>query len=502
MTTTRPAIHSASSTNGRPRKRKLKGRVSSFYGLGASQPELDFIDVDVYRDTPLFIDPGALRTSNDPWSEECVFLLQTFFEEVVQAIKRHDLQKAYALLSALHEPNDTRLGLSKGAPAGRAVGLVNAQKLIRAFQRSKAATSGLLRDLEDAVLFVPGIGSDIISDMTTNIIRSQLIAYTKSMCDLHPEITKVRTPSGITWDGQDRRWRDSEFDELPVAGGRRLLLVPKFIVRKKLDAARDDLYSHFLLDFLAERELSAPNSELVYVLKSGRKKVDRTKLRKRYKNTKEMVEAIVLQNPTLYEDFKESVFRDPHAPLSNEDITDVVEEKRANFDDLLLAVVSCNPGADDFDRYEKALRYLLNALFYPNLIWPKPQFKLFGGIKRVDIMYHNKGVSGFFRWLTLNHPSGNVFIEAKNYSHDVENPEFDQLAGRFSPNAGRFGFLICRTLANRKAAIEKARTFALTQQKFMVPLTDDDLRMLIEARKVSETELARVLQDKFNEIAL
>jgi len=426
--------------------------------------------------------------------------LQTFFEAVLGAIKDGDRARAYAILAALHEPNDTRLGLSRGLPNGRAVGRINAGKLLGALERSKAADSGLLTELEDAALFVPGIGSDIISDITTNIIRAQLITYTQQMCELY-DIPVERTPSGVTWDGEALRWRDSYMENLPVAGGKRLLLVPKSIVRKRLETNRDDLYTHYLLDILAERELSTPGSELVYTLKSGRLHVDKTKLRERYKNTKAMVEELAATHPDVYKDYKASTVSDPRGPLSNEQISTIVEDKPPSFDDLLLAVVSCEPGAKDFDRYEKALKHLFSALFYPNLIWPRPQAPLGKDLKKVDILYHNNAASGFFHWLSQNHPSGNIFVEAKNYSGELGNPEYDQMAGRFSPNVGTFGMLVCRELTNRDRAIDRARFFA-QQQRFIVTIEDHDLRKLVEAIKIGPDDFSHALKLLFDEIVL
>lgn len=406
-----------------------------------------------------------------------------------------------ALLARLHEPNDTRLGLSKTKPRGRAVGRGNAVKLFNALEKSAAAKTGLLQDLEDSALFIRGIGSDIVSDITTNIIRGQLIEYTQDMARVYGIETQP-IPSGITWDGETRAWREQTIMNLPYAASQRLLLVPKAIVRKRLERDREDLYSHYLLDILAERELSTPNSELVYTLKSGEKRVNRTMLRGKYKNTKELVEAAVVEDPETYRRYKDARKLEPRGPLTNDELTITVEDRTPNLGDLLLAVTSCTPGADDFDRYEKALYNLLTALFSPGLTYGIPQQKLYQGLKRVDITYSNMDASGFFWWLSRSHPCGLIFIEAKNYGREVANPEFDQLAGRFSANAGRFGFLICRSLEDRPRAIERARSLALGKNEFCMPLTDDDLRALVEAYKAGPEALTGLLIEKWKEIAL
>jgi hypothetical protein len=42
--------------------------VSQHFKLGRTQAELDFVDVDVTGDTPLFIDPQAIRQLPDDWA--------------------------------------------------------------------------------------------------------------------------------------------------------------------------------------------------------------------------------------------------------------------------------------------------------------------------------------------------------------------------------------------------------------------------------------------------
>ena len=95
-----------------------------------------------------------------------------------------------------------------------------------------------------------------------------------------------------------------------------------------------------------------------------------------------------------------------------------------------------------------------------------------GGIKRVDIIAKNHADSGFFRRLDTSYhiPSPNIFIECKNYTEDPVNQEVDQLAQRFRPNQGMFGFLVYRSCQN--PALLKKRCKALVQDgKYIIDLT-------------------------------
>ncbi|MEJ7848034.1 MAG: hypothetical protein WKF92_08110 [Pyrinomonadaceae bacterium] len=236
-------------------------RISEYFKLGRTQPTLDFVDVDIFADTPVFIDPSALRDLGSDWSEECVVLIQNFFDTVLAAIRENKHAKARSLLGKLREPNETHLGLSSGKSHGRALGRESAYAVWDALAESEAVKSGLIEDLEDTILLIPGISSDIISDITTNIIRKPLIEYTQQQCSHLGIPLTSDVSSGNLWNPISEKWYN-QYESLPIASGQKLLLVPKAIVRKTMDYDVGEYFNHYMLERLREIELSA-NSELV-----------------------------------------------------------------------------------------------------------------------------------------------------------------------------------------------------------------------------------------------
>ena len=105
---------------------KTSTRFSDHFKLGKSQAELDFVDVPLETDISLFVDPYALSIEMDSWFAECNNLVVDYFQLVINSIKEKEFQTAKRLLTNLHEPNDTHLGLSTGKPSGRGVGLIQA----------------------------------------------------------------------------------------------------------------------------------------------------------------------------------------------------------------------------------------------------------------------------------------------------------------------------------------------------------------------------------------
>lgn len=86
---------------------------------------------------------------------------------------------------------------SSGRPAGRGVSGKQAADLYESLRRSRAANTGLLSELTECELFVEGMGPDKISDITTNIIRQNLIEYTQVQCELHGIELEGEYPSGM-----------------------------------------------------------------------------------------------------------------------------------------------------------------------------------------------------------------------------------------------------------------------------------------------------------------
>ena len=110
-----------------------------------------------------------------------------------------------------------------------------------------------LAELSDCELMVEGIGDDKISDITTNILRKMLIEYTQEQCQLHG-IAMRRVASGRLWDQERRLWTQG-YTELPVVGGRKILLVPKESVRWRMSLTPHEYYNNFVLEFLQAEHL-------------------------------------------------------------------------------------------------------------------------------------------------------------------------------------------------------------------------------------------------------
>ena len=173
-------------------------------------------------------------------------------------------------------------------------------------------------------------------------------------------------------------------------------------------------------------------------------------------------------------------------PLNHKQIADTTGGEKPSWERRLQEVRAIDPGPDSADAYLRSVEALLSELFYPALVNPRREFKVHEGRKRIDIAYTNVAGEGFFHWLAPHYPAAHVFVECKNYTRPVGNPEFDQLAGRFSPSRGRFGFLVYRGFSDKERSWNPCRDTAHDDRGWMIPLDDDDLEALVREREQAE----------------
>lgn len=139
--------------------------------------------------------------------------------------------------------------------------------------------------------------------------------------------------------------------------------------------------------------------------------------------------------------------------------------------------------------YHRCVARLMSLLFSQSLGNERIEKAIHNGLKRIDVTYDNIGRGGFFAWLGMHFAAATIVVECKNYGKDAGNPEFDQLAMRFSPGRGRFGILACRSFEDKDKALARARAIATDRNGYVIVLDDDDFERLIDDYELSGTDL-------------
>lgn len=495
-------------------------RISEHMGLKRSQHELDFVDLDISTDTPLYLEPYFLKHAHDAWSKDASATIKNYWDRVNTCIRAGDTDGAKELMAFLGESNETCLGHSQGRPAGRGIGTGGVEDVVEAIVESRAAKKGLIQDLEDIRVLVPGIGPDKISDMVTAIIRAHLIQYTQEQCDLWNVALASGKLSGFYWDAEPGQWARARTDLLYL-DDRPILLVPKAAISTARAFTQDRYWRHFALPFLQADHLRR-NTSLVTVnrLKTGRERryVRKTDLEAtEAPNNLDFLISFTERHPSVFEDFKETLPMRHMDPLESEELA----RRRAGLsgaeplpkDDAAVVVAehlteqlsSIRTGTKEADSFHNLVHAILEFVFYPRLTRPQKEQPIRGGRKRIDLKFDNAANAGFFHRLhdVQKLASEYIFFECKNYSTDPKNPELDQLAGRFHVNYSQVGFLVCRAVDDMDTLILRCNDAYQAKRELMIPLVDADLLRLLSERGRGDRDAGEgLLRDRADAIIL
>lgn len=477
-------------------------KISEIFNLGVKQVQLDFVDINIKKDYPLYIDPYLISTRTDPWSIEVDRTIKSFFSKVAEHIRNDEHANAIELFQFMSEPKETCLGISRtGTDNGRGVGEENATGIIKEIIRIKAIETGVVQNIEDIIVFVDDVDKDKLSDMTTNIIRKHLIDYTKEQCKIWG-IPLAVNESLPYWDPVEEDWVTCQ-DELLFYKGRELLLVPKAIVSYISEYNAQKYGWHFVISEERDEQLRRRSVLVKYrKYKNGKEKyslpkkdVDKAISRQiadgEFESRKDFLRQYTQKKPELFERFRKTR-KGTAKSLSNDEIMQFTghEDIHKIIDALIINLNSIPIGTKHASEYHKFIRSVLEILFYPHLNNPTIEEKLHQGRKRVDIVMNNISCNGFFyRLQDINKIfCPYVFIECKNYGKDISNPELDQLSGRFAFNKGKFGILMCRTIEDKQLLYQRCSDTYKDDRGLIIPLDDNDIIEMLESIKNGEID--------------
>ncbi|VYT63389.1 Uncharacterised protein [Enterococcus casseliflavus] len=362
-------------------------KISEIFALNKQQHELDFINIDIDKEIPLFLDAYIFSVRDDVWAKECNILIEDFFRKIHEYIKLGRKKELYKLCSPLSEPNETCLGRSKGKPRGT---FQSTEKVVEIFyklydiQHQHGNQFDVIKTLSDMKFYIEDVGNDTVSDIITNLIRFQLLEYTYEQCRLH-NIPTEKMVSKPFWNGITSRWEKMEDINQLIIGEKRILLVPKNTVFSEGEYTfeKDVFVQHDMLNFLTQQELQIPSSSLIkhrqpkkdqeigdpYVTKKSIRERDRV-------DRKEFVLEFSSKYPEIMDAFKKkkhfkSLDIEKLYEFQNEKLTD--DDYNELIDAFILTLKSIPSGKSNAYEYHKFISGLLTFMFYPSLSNPKEE---------------------------------------------------------------------------------------------------------------------------------
>ena len=114
-------------------------------------------------------------------------------------------------------------------------------------------------------------------------------------------------------------------------------------------------------------------------------------------------------------------------------------------------LANVSSGRNEQAKFHRIAARLIATIFDYQLKNPVIEYEINGATGRIDIKFQNRNKPGFFKDIKemRNILCPSIFVECKNYSGALDNPEYAQLSDRLSDQRGMFGFLICRNISNR-----------------------------------------------------
>lgn len=178
-------------------------------------------------DTRLFIDPLLVKNTKIPEFKNASDKIETYFESILRLLKASNVENDLFWNKALKifkssEINGLSIGYGKDNEGGGGIGKIKKIEIFRNLKKILEAGTDDPSIFELIGGFQDGIGPDLISDLISNILIENLIAYTQRICSTF-EIKLV--PLSFS-----RNYSTADLPE-NILNGKPVILVPKEFLR-------------------------------------------------------------------------------------------------------------------------------------------------------------------------------------------------------------------------------------------------------------------------------
>lgn len=201
-------------------------------------------------------------------------------------------------------------------------------------------------------------------------------------------------------------------------------------------------------------------------------------------------------------------------PLEFQDLSNLIKTKQEKVEDekeklkkLRLELDGIKWWTDEASKFHKTVKEILDLILKPNLVNWKIEQEVLEWIKRIDILYENNAIYGFFNWLNYLKKVDCPFIpiECKNYWWDIKNPEIDQLIWRFWKAIWRFWILIANTITPKQKTelIKKLNKNYSDDKWFVIYFDKKEINEMIDLYLENNEEwISNKFMERFKEIIL
>jgi len=282
------------------------------------------VNVTLDDDNLLFVDPRLIENSpvkNDNVAKDYLY---KFFGNLILTISSGNKVKALDLLNGIEEPKETRLGYGNKNSNGRSAGKKIKQEFIESILNNPVIKARKVSSLSDIIFFVPNMGIDRLSDITTKVIKQYLIDFTQNQCK------KLGIPMANVYQKNILNFKSLEWEgentELPLYNDRGvnkpIIFIPKRFVSREQDAnANFNSFFRFARNFI----LTSANKKFLRNIPGNGK--NNTILIKDFDNSlgsiKEELTKWIINYPDILHNYWEFSIDKVH-PLSDNEIEEII----------------------------------------------------------------------------------------------------------------------------------------------------------------------------------
>ncbi|MFB2835931.1 HNH endonuclease [Floridanema evergladense] len=222
---------------------------------------------------------------------------------------------------------------------------------------------------------------------------------------------------------------------------------------------------------------------------------------------KKTIEAIEAQGievwdiPFLSQRFENEIPYVEH-PVFQPILLAALAKKQQSPEEILIQKLrNCQPGKEDWSKYQKIIGEILERLFCPPLSTPISERSDAEQVNRRDYILTNYAESGFWHFLRTTYQADYIVVDAKNYKNDVGKKEALQIANYLKPHgAGLFGIIFCRDSIDNGCECTLREQWTI-HRKLIIVVSDRDVEQML-LNKSSNGPPEEIIKQKIEDFRL
>lgn len=211
--------------------------------------EVEFLDVPLEGDIPLFLDPYMVANVTYPSFDAKLAKkkIDNFFITSYSYYTSQQKEKAWKIFKDSSEINGTHLGLSKGKSEGKGLSVEMLDEIFSLMVNSNNFDHDELGNPRLLPIFIPQFGPDRFSDLIASIIVKELIEFTNICASKYGlPLSKEKKFIRNFWDLESKSWQPL-YDYTVTLNKESLILIPKNSVLENLQFSADDYVNDVIL---------------------------------------------------------------------------------------------------------------------------------------------------------------------------------------------------------------------------------------------------------------